>query len=266
MKAISLIVISALAAVPSPARAGEPDALEAIPPKARLLATKGRAAHEHGDYAGAIAAFKEAYVMAPAPELLFNLAQAYRIQGNCEDAAMMYHRYLGSNPSPDARTLAEAHLATVERCVHQRGLHIPMDASMAYLELAPPPPAPGPMVDTPAAAPRSAGKLEQTIGIGVTIGGGAALAVAGYYAYQAHEASQEVEHAYAIGGKGKDVAAIDARGIRAATTAKIFGIAGGAAVVTGVTLFVLGKRAEHLPPIAIAPTRSGAEVSYAWRF
>ena len=36
--------------------------------------------------------------------LLFNLAQAYRLQGNCDDAALMYRRYLATNPGVEQRT------------------------------------------------------------------------------------------------------------------------------------------------------------------
>src|SRR5688500_20306234 len=127
------IVAAILVAAPA-ARADD-----GIPPKARDLAQKGRSAHDQGDYARAIAAFKEAYVIAPSPGLLFNLAQAYRLQGNCDDAVLMYRRYLSTGPSSEARTVAEAHLATVERCVQKRALNIPLDESMAYLKVPPPP-------------------------------------------------------------------------------------------------------------------------------
>src|SRR5438552_2518618 len=113
--------------VPALAHAGEPETPQRIPPKARKLVDHGRALHDKGDYARAIEMFKEAYVLAPSPGLLFNLAQAYRLMGNCDDAALMYHRYLDTQPAPEGKVLAEAHLATVERCKAQRSLHIPMD-------------------------------------------------------------------------------------------------------------------------------------------
>src|SRR5688572_11504167 len=109
----SMIVAAMLVAAPA-ARA---DDEFPIPVKARDLAAKGRTAHDQGDYTRAIAAFKEAYVMAPAPALLFNLAQAYRLQGNCDDAALMYRRYISSRPAPEGRALAEEHLQTMERCL-----------------------------------------------------------------------------------------------------------------------------------------------------
>src|SRR5690606_28579845 len=101
--------------------------------------------HDRGDYARAIAAFKEAYVLAPSPGLLFNLAQAYRLRGNCDDAALMYRRYIAAAPrSADERALAEAHLATVVRCVQKRNLNLPPDEAMARIPV-PPPPGPDPL-------------------------------------------------------------------------------------------------------------------------
>ncbi len=264
MKGFALI-LAALAMAPTLAHAGEPEPLEDIPPKARVLASKGREAHEKGDYARAIAAFKEAYVIAPAPALLFNLAQAYRLQGNCDDAELMYRRYLGTGPSPEGRALAESHLTTVERCIHKRALNIPMDDSMAYLKVAPPDPDLG-VVDAPTNPNHGPSHLKKDIGLGVTIGGATALAVAAYYGFRAHAASQDVERAYAMGAKWKEVEAIHTRGQHAATMGKILGIGGGVAVATGITLFVLGKRSERAIPLAVTPSARGAEVSYAWQF
>jgi tetratricopeptide (TPR) repeat protein len=110
MKALSVVAALALASSAS-ARA------DTVPNRARDLAERGRTAHDAKDYATAIASFTEAYALAPAPGLLFNLAQVYRLRGSCDDAALMYRRFLATNPPDDARQLAEAHLSTVERCL-----------------------------------------------------------------------------------------------------------------------------------------------------
>src|SRR5690606_9690752 len=105
--------------------------------KARALAERGRIAHDQGDYAAAIAAFTEAYAIAPAPGLLFNLAQAYRLKGSCEDAQLMYRRYLNANPSEGGRVLAEMHLATVERCLQNRALNVAIDPQLRTIPTPP---------------------------------------------------------------------------------------------------------------------------------
>ena len=252
------VIVTAVLATARLARAEHVGDDEPIPSKARSLAETGRNAHEHGDYARAIAAFKEAYVIAPSPALLFNLAQAYRLQGNCDDASMMYRRYLASGPSDESRAIAQTHLETVERCIHQRALNIPLDE--AYLATKHPPQDLG-VVDEPAAPRRAV--IERDVGIGLVIGGSAAVAVAAYEGWQAHAAERDVERGYANGVKFKDLAARQAEGERAATAARWAGFGGGAALVTGITLYVIGKRTGV--PLAITPTGNGARVSLSWR-
>jgi len=272
---VAAVVLSGLlaGALPTFAVAGEPNTPEQIPDKARKLAERGRELHGQGDYARAIMAFKEAYVLAPSPGLLFNLAQAYRLQGNCDDAAIMYRRYLATNPLPDARALAETHLATVERCIAQRGLNIPFDESMAYLRVPPPEDKTLAIVTSPTSPavdqPHSR-RTQKWIGLGVATSGGLALATAGFFAYRAHEASVEVEERYARGDKWKNIAPVAARGEQSASRARAFGIGGGIAAVAGATVFLLGARAERRAqspsPVSVMPTRRGAEVSLAWQF
>ncbi len=259
--------IAVAVALTSTVAAGEP-----IPEKARSLAQQGRAFHDKGDYGRAVAAFKEAYVIAPSPALLFNLAQAYRLQGNCDDAAMMYRRYLGTYPAADGRALAEGHLATVERCISKRSLNIKMDESAAYLNVSNPPQDLGVVDPTPTPERRqtdgaSSGTLKKRIGMGVAIGGGVALVAAAYYGVSAYNAGQDVERLSAGGGKGHEIKEADARGASAARNAKILGIGGAVAATTGVALYILGVRDERAQAFTIAPTSTGgAAASYSWRF
>ncbi len=257
------MIAAALAVIPGAASAEEPSSPEVIPARARALAIQGRAFHEAGDYGNAIIAFKEAYVMAPSAGLLFNLAQAYRLAGNCDDAAMMYRRYIATGPSLEGRTIAEGHLETVERCAHKTALGIPQDPGSTPIEIRTDR-ASGSLFAT---SPRSnRARLEKNVGLGVAIGGGVALAIATYYGFEAHSSANEVEKGYAMGAKWKDLADIDARGERAAMYAKVFGIGGGIGVAGGVALYLLGRSTEQMVPISIAPAKQGATVSASWRF
>jgi len=256
----ALVFAGVLAWSPLAARADEQ-----VPPKARALAARGRAFHDAGDYTNAIAAFTQAYVIAPSPALLFNLAQAYRLQGNCDDAALMYQRYLATNPSPEARALAEGHLASVERCMHKIALHIPMDTTATSSTAA--------MTGAPAAVavdapgPSHKAQIEKDVGIGLTIAGTGALAAALYFAIQANNDSNDVTNAESPPGKGKGgpVGAIDQHGESAATDARILAIGGGLGVATGVVLYLLGRHDEQ-SPVVVAPTAHGAQVSMRWAF
>lgn len=254
----AIFVAVALAFAPLAARGDE----STIPTKARTLADLGRAFHDLGDYSKAIEAFTQAYVIAPSPALLFNLAQAYRLNGNCDAAALMYRRFLARNPAPDQRALAEAHLAKVERCMHKLALHIPVNPGEGLM----PPPGSATVAatrDTPA-EPRRA-QIEKGIGIGLTAGGSVALGIAAYYAIQARQAADDVTAAYAKGGAWKDVAPNDARGKSAATAAKLFGVGGAIGVAGGIVTYLIGRR-DAQPPVTVAPTRHGLSVGVRWTF
>jgi tetratricopeptide (TPR) repeat protein len=225
-----------------------------FPEKAKLLADRGRALHDAGDYAGAIAAYKEAYVLAPRAGLLFNLAQAYRLSGDCDDAAFMYQRFLDSSPPADRRAIAEANLATVVKCGH------------GGLALVPPTP-PQPTIATTALVlqPEASHARLRHAGMWIAGGGAAALVVAGAFAWEAHEASNAVSQAYAGGTMSSNLSSQDAAGRRDALIADLAGAAGGAALLTGAILYGVGwhDEARH---VAIAPTTRGGEVKLSWAF
>jgi tetratricopeptide repeat protein len=258
-------ILAAIVAAIAPVIAATPargDAMpgDPVPAKARTLANRGRAAHDAGDYTAAIAAFTQAYVIAPSPALLFNLAQAYRLQGNCDDAALMYRRYLATNPGAEQRLLAEAHLASVERCLHKLALHIPVETASGR-----PIAAPAASAIALAAPVSRRAQIEQDIGLGLAIGGGVSLAVAAYYAVQAHEAETDVGAAFARGGRWSDIAPNDARGKSAATAARWFGAGGALGVASGIVTYLIGRRDEG-PPLTVATTRHGVEFGVRWAY
>jgi len=240
--------------------AGAPAFADSVPNKARALADRGRAAHDARDYSGAIAAFTEAYALAPAAGLLFNLAQAYRLKGNCDDASLMYRRYLATGPSEDARVLAELHLAAVERC--NKKIDVTANAYVAALRL---PPSPIETRRETKLEDRPHARTAEKIGVGLAIAGGAALLAAGYYGLEAHEAASEVEKRYANGEKWRNLAALDAEGDRAASIAKVSLTVGAAAVLAGATVLVIDHRRSKRA-LKIEPVSGGARIGMSWRF
>jgi tetratricopeptide (TPR) repeat protein len=259
MRRGAIVLAAALASAPMAARGDE----SPIPDKARILAKRGRAFHDAGNYSNAIEAFTQAYVIAPSPALLFNLAQAYRLQGNCNDAALMYRRFLTTHPEPEQRALAETHLASVERCMYKLALHIPVEPG-ARSRLVPEPPSAA-VAATRDAPASSRAQIEKEVGIGLVAGGSLSLAIAAYYALEAHRAADDVTAAYAKGGQWKDIAHSDARGRWAATTAQLFGAGGALGIASGIVTYLIGKRDEQ-PPVMVAPTRHGLSVGVRWTF
>lgn len=62
--------------------------------QAREKFNDGNAAYEQGHFSQALAAFEEAYQLAPLPGLLFNVAQCHRQLGNYARAASSYRHFL----------------------------------------------------------------------------------------------------------------------------------------------------------------------------
>jgi tetratricopeptide (TPR) repeat protein len=235
---------------------------EQIPPRARALAEQGRAYHDAGDYAHAIRAFEEAYALAPSPTLLFDLAQAYRLSGECDEAAWMYRRYLGSEPSGDGRVLAESHLQQVERCSHP----FPVPRFVATKAVEAHDTAVTALATMPPAAPPRSARIEREAGGALVAGGTVLLVTAGYFALEAEDASDSVSGVYKDGGKGTEVAQLAADGQRAETYATWLGITGAVATAGGVALYWHGHHVESAYRFAAAPTLHGAGVVWSGRF
>jgi tetratricopeptide (TPR) repeat protein len=83
--------------------------------EARAKYKAGTEAYEHGDYRKALAAFEDAYQLAPLPGFLFNLAQCHRQLGAYERAATDYRRYLSlSEKEPSNATMVKELIAEMD--------------------------------------------------------------------------------------------------------------------------------------------------------
>lgn len=270
MKAHLFTLAAVLASALPAAHADNAVRPEKVPNKARELADKGRKHHQAGDYGAAVSAFKEAYVLAPSPGLLFNIAQAYRLAGNCDEAAWMYRRFLDTDPRGTQRNLAETHLSAVEKC-GTGGLRITV--TPPTLEASTPSPSVQPAAadlslthrDTATRHTRSA-KLKRAATY-TAVGGGVALIGAALFAIDARSASQSVEETYKRGGRWDEVKSLDSRGQRSETFATVLGVGGGVAMLSAAVLYGLGKHYEPANHVAVTPTRNGgAQVSLSWGF
>jgi hypothetical protein len=144
-----LVTVTLLAlALPAPGRAqpaaaGRPDNAEENTPRAHYQ--RGLNHYNVAEYDQAIAEFKKAYELSNAPELLFNIGQAYRLKGDCKQAVRVYRSFLREAGSRANRSAAESF---IEVCGKQDA------SSVAGLPPAVPapagaPPASSPQVTTP---------------------------------------------------------------------------------------------------------------------
>jgi len=273
------LALALVAAVVAPA-AADPAPDRATQAKADALFEKAVARYDAGDYAAAIPMLEDAYVLVHDPVYLFNIAQSYRKTFDCEHASDYYARYLSESKAPPNRAKVEQWLHELEPCVAQRkdekakataaeaeakaradaATRAEAAARAAAAAAAQTQPRPA----TPGGHVVDGGRTFRIGGIVLAGAGAAALIVAGGFARHGSTLEADVKDACSAGCAWNVVGAQDEAGKRANTIAKITAIGGGAAVIGGAVLFVLGRsRAEH---VEIEPTRGGGVVSARLRF
>lgn len=214
---------------------------------ARDLAAKGQVHYDRGEYETAIVHFREAYDLVHTPGLLYNLGQAYRLQGDCVNAATMYRHYLLVAQSSRYQNVVERHLMSLDACVRERlgG-------------------------DLLTAVPEKPGRSSKRAGLVI---GGAGLAVAGVgtaIAIDAMRSNNEREVSRLESSRKdmmEDPLAQPGRSDRDVTLATAL-IAGGlVATAAGATLYYFGWRDEKSAAIlSVGPVTKGATASLAWSF
>jgi len=122
---ITSVVLSLAIVAPAAVRAEDPR--EPAPPpgdqggdqRARRLTEEGLRQFANHRYDRAVEAFEASYDIVPLPGLLYDLAQAHRLKGDCKVAHSFYTRFLASAPPEKIRKRAEARLAEMEACSGQ---------------------------------------------------------------------------------------------------------------------------------------------------
>jgi hypothetical protein len=94
-------------------------------PEARQLYEQGQRSFDAGDYADAITKFRASYQRSGAPGLLYNLAQAHRLKGDCVQALALYRRFLATSPTGKSRERAEARIAEIQPCAGDQAARSP---------------------------------------------------------------------------------------------------------------------------------------------
>jgi tetratricopeptide (TPR) repeat protein len=264
--------------------------------RARLLHEAGLAEYEAGRYAQAAAAFREAYRLVPAPGVLFNLAQAYRLKGDCKRARRTYRKFLKVSTDPAQSANALEHLGTLGRCGEQppaveppapapqpQVLPTPAPAPPVIQPAPPPPPAPAPaplamQVQAPPApeapavamcAPveRRPGRNKRIAGIAFGSAGAAFLVLGVYHGMKARGAANDLDEFYEDGGQWTpDLADREDAIGRNRTRALLFGAVGAAALASGTVFYWIGTQDEKRAGLHVAPGPGGAVMSWSGRF
>ncbi len=218
----------------------------AQPTDAERLYTEGQAAYDDKRYDDAIASWQKAYDLSHLSGLVFNLAQAYRLKGDCTKAVETYQRFIKLDPTSAQRGDAEGRLIEIQPCPVEKPVVVP-----------PPPPPPKVIapVEQGGRGKRIAGYVIGIVGVAL-VGGGA------YFGSRAQSLASDVNAACSTGHCEwtSDLASKDSDGRSAEKLQWIGYGAGAAAVITGALLVHLSR--EHAPPITVAAAANGAAVSW----
>jgi hypothetical protein len=207
---------------------------------------KGQQHYELREWGAAIASFKEAYRLLPDPAFLFNLAQAHRLAGDCLAAHDQYKAYLRAAPA-DApnRSTVEGFVGELAPCAKQRREQ----------------------ATTGSVRVRTRRGL-RIAGI-ATFGGGLALAGLGAVFFaRAENASDTLRDAYDDDPLvwTEELERLERTGPRDEKIGIALTALGGAAVIGGAVMFVLGGRTTVEVPVVAPRADGGVEASWTWQF
>ena len=114
--ALLAVLVGALA-VPAAAEAGDEGAAPAEGDRAEAVRAfrQANVHYDLGEYDRAIPLFRRAYEISREPALIFNMAQAYRLAGDCRRALDTYGQFLRLSSDPVLRARAETHSQALQR-------------------------------------------------------------------------------------------------------------------------------------------------------
>lgn len=270
--ALALVAVAVAPAVAQPS--------DAEREKARELTERAIGLSRKGSYTAAIPLYQRAYELSREAVLLSNIGSAYRELGQRDKALGYFCQYLEIDPAGVVAPFAREQAKRLTIDLHGKE-HAPCQAKPAAQE---PPSRPttveepeepeetaeteeaeekeptdaSPVITGTATAPptsNASGALT-TSGVVLGVAGMAALGGAGYYAWVGKRASDVINGNRDAWTESE----LDEQrlGQQANSRAKLLGIAGGAAVVTGVALIVWGRSiAPSERRLAIVPALGG---------
>ncbi len=234
---------------------------------AKQLYDEGLRHYNVAEYPEAIAAWKQAYLIAKKPILLFNIAQAYRLAGDCKQALTFYDSYEREEPHPKNQDELDQALALCKDA--KDATPITPDKPPPVADKPPPvPDQPVPPPDTSVARAPEPARVEPVANpkrrTAIVVGGvGVAFGITGIvFALDARAQQGKVANVTSWTQTDND---IQTRGVRDNRLAVVCGGLGVAGIATGVVLYMVGRgNAEH--GLAIAPSRGGATVAWHTAF
>jgi tetratricopeptide (TPR) repeat protein len=267
----NLAVRIALLVILVPMTAARAEPVGSARGEAQMHVDRGLALYEAKEYAAAAAELETAYALGQQRDVLYALAQARRLAGDCRGAVPLYRKFLDANPPAREADLARKNVSRCDDAKSDRDAHVAAPATpspSAPVAPAPsPPPTPAPTTAAEA-PPHSAEHAEPpkspTVAWYRDVPGdvllGAAAVGAGVSGFFYFASRSEVQTARSA-SRYDDAQAHAQRAERDRTVALIGGAAGGALLVSAVLRFVLrDKTPTNRPTVTAAIGAASSEV------
>ena len=222
-------------------------------PSAEDLYAEGKAAYDRADYAAAIAKWQASYDLSKEAGLLFNLAQAKRLAGDCTGAIAIYRRFdaMDADQASEQHKLAKDFVRELEgTCPAPKPVVSPPTIVTQPLTLDPR------LTDRESDRDRSSRRWKiagvVTGGVGI-----ATIAVGLGLGHHGTAIGDEITSACATSCDWAALKAKDERGKREVAIGKVLDVAGVAVIAGGAIFYYLGVRQET---VAITPAPGGGGV------
>ncbi len=261
-----------MAFLAGPLAHGQPATPQAQAALADTAYEEGRRLYDLREWDQAIGKFKEAYRIRPDAKSLFNIAQAFRLKGDCVEAVNFYRTYKRNFPQEKNIGKADKFISELEPCPKvgavtpdpikpdpkpTKPVGVPVKVTQpepVQPEPVRPQPVSNPATPVQPRAERS-GTTQRTSAVG--IGAVGALFVAGglYYGLKSSSLARDAEAGNGVWDPG-----LEERGNAAARNAKLLLGIGTATLITGIVVYVIAPHGKKQPSVGFVPTSDGAVV------
>jgi tetratricopeptide (TPR) repeat protein len=272
-----VLCITLLGAVAGRAHASGDDKLQA-----REHFQRGSKYFQLGRFKEAVKEYEAAFELVDDPALLYNIAQAHRLDNNPERALFFYKSYLSRLPHAKNSGDVQARVVELEHLMAEqaRAQRMPPTTAIgpdgAHATTEPPAPTaepqtsatppPAPVVTTTPAAPsvadRSDGRTKRRAGIGLLAGGGALVITGVVLSVLAGQAADQIKRDAGAGRRFDP--GLESTGRAYDIAGPVLDAVGGAAAITGAVLVYLGARDGRRTHAQLVPTGGAGHVGLVY--
>jgi len=232
-------------------------------------------AYDLGKYPEAVDEYQKVYEIDGDPVMLYNIAQAYRLNDQPQEAIHFYRRYLQRAPEARNRDDVERKIAAQEKVIEDKRkaaaavqppppVVTPPPPPKTKVETVPPPvvtPPPPPPLVTPPPPPEGMSTTRRVVGwsmIGVGVAADVVAVIEGVRAKNRSDSLSQPDMQHPAQYDPN----LWSEGNTANTIAIVCGITGTALAVAGAIVLITGGSSSSSAPSEAAPAESGNTVSF----